>query len=72
LGGAFYALAFLGYVYVLRQIPLSLAQPVITAGVSAITALIAVMYFRESMALENWIGLVLICVGMFFLFVGRT
>jgi multidrug transporter EmrE-like cation transporter len=72
IGAIFYSAAFIGYVYVLRLIPLSLAQPVITAGVSAVTALVAVMYFRESMAFANWIGLALVCVGIFFLFWGRT
>lgn len=70
-GAFFYSAAFLGYIYVLRLVPLSLAQPVITAGVSAVTALVAVTLFRESMVLANWIGLTLICVGIFFLFWGR-
>ena len=72
IGALFYSAAFLGYVYVLRLVPLSLAQPVITAGVSAITALIAVSVLRESMVPANWIGLALICLGVFFLFWGRT
>jgi multidrug transporter EmrE-like cation transporter len=72
IGAVFYSAAFLGYIYVLRLVPLSLAQPVITAGVSAVTALVAVMLFREQMALANWIGLTLICAGIFFLFWGRT
>jgi multidrug transporter EmrE-like cation transporter len=72
IGAVFYSAAFLGYIYVLRLVPLSLAQPVITAGVSAVTALVAVMLFREQMALSNWIGLTLICAGIFFLFWGRT
>jgi multidrug transporter EmrE-like cation transporter len=71
-GGVFYAAAFLGYIYVLKLIPLSLAQPVITAGVSAVTAVIAVMFFREQLLLTNWLGLVLICTGIFFLFLGRA
>jgi len=72
IGAVFYSAAFLGYIYVLRLVPLSLAQPVITAGVSAVTALVAVMLFREQMALANWIGLTLISAGIFFLFWGRT
>jgi drug/metabolite transporter (DMT)-like permease len=71
-GAIFYSAAFIGYIYALRLAPLSLAQPVITAGVSAVTALVAVIYFRELMAFVNWIGLALICVGVFFLFWGRT
>jgi multidrug transporter EmrE-like cation transporter len=68
IGAVFYSAAFLGYIYVLRLVPLSLAHPVITAGVSAVTALVAVMFFREQMLLANWIGLTLICAGIFFLF----
>jgi multidrug transporter EmrE-like cation transporter len=70
-GGFCYFLAFLGYIYLLRLIPLSLAQPVITAGVSVVSTLIAVMYIKESMSLINWSGLLLICSGIFLLFSGR-
>jgi len=70
-GAAFYSAAFFGYIYVLRLAPLSLAQPVITAGVSAVTALFAVTFFREQMLLVNWGGLILISAGIFFLFWGR-
>ncbi len=72
IGGVFYATAFLGYIYVLRIVPLSLAQPVITVGVSAVAVLFAVVFFREPILLANWIGLILICLGIFFLFLGRT
>lgn len=72
IGAVCYSAAFLGYIYALRIVPLSLAQPVMTAGVSAVTVLFAVMIFREPMALANWIGLVLVCLGVFLLFWGRT
>ena len=72
IGGGFYSAAFLGYILVLRLVPLSLAQPVITAGVSAVTALVAVTFFREQIQLTNWLGLALICTGIFFLFWGRN
>ena len=72
LGGLAYAAAFFGYVYTLRTIPLSLVQPTITAGASVLTALIAVWFFRESMSALNWIGLVLVCGGIFLLFLGRV
>jgi len=71
-GAVFYATAFVVYIYVLRIVPLSLAQPVVTTGVSVVTVLSAMVIFRESMAFINWIGLVLICVGIFFLFLGRA
>lgn len=72
IGAIFYAASFVGYIYALRLAPLSLVQPAITAGVSAVTALVAVMFFREQMLLPNWIGLILICAGIFFLYWGRT
>lgn len=72
IGGICYSAAFLGYIYVLRFVPLSLAQPVITAGVSLVTALIAVFFFREQMLPLNWAGLSLVCFGLFFLFFGRN
>lgn len=72
IGGSCYAMAFVGYIYTLRLVPLSLVQPVITAGVSVITCLFAVLAFREQMSLINWTGLTLVCVGMGFLFWGRV
>ena len=72
IGAFFYSAAFLGYIYVLRVVPLSLAQPVITAGVSAVTVFAAMILFREVMTLVNWIGLAFVCAGIFFLFWGRT
>jgi multidrug transporter EmrE-like cation transporter len=71
-GAVFYSVAFLGYIFVLRLVPLSLAQPVITAGVSAVTALVAVFFLREQIQLVNWIGLILISAGILFLFWGRA
>ena len=72
IGGGFYALAFLGYIWALRIVPLSLAQPAITAGVSALTALVALLVLDESITLVNWIGLSFICLGVVFLFWGRA
>jgi len=72
IGGVFYGAAFVGYIYTLRLVPLSLAQPVITAGVSVLTALVAVYVLREQMGFMNWAGLAFICAGMLLLFWGRT
>lgn len=72
IGGMAYAAAFLGYIYTLRTVPLSLVQPTITAGVSVFTALVAVWFFKESMSVVNWAGLTLVCAGVFLLFVGRV
>lgn len=72
IGGAFYSAAFIGYIYALRIVPLSLAQPVITVGVSVVTILAATLLFREQMAVSNWLGFAFICLGIFLLFWGRT
>ncbi|MDJ0740702.1 MAG: hypothetical protein QNJ91_13380 [Gammaproteobacteria bacterium] len=72
LGGMAYAAAFVGYIYTLRTVPLSLVQPTITAGVSVFTALVAVWFFKEPMSALNWAGLLLVCSGVFMLFVGRV
>lgn len=71
IGGMCYSAAFLGYIFVLRIVPLSLAQPVITAGVSLVTAFVALIFFREQILPLNWIGLLLVCLGIVFLFWGR-
>lgn len=71
-GGFCYAAAFLGYIYVLRIVPLSLAQPVITVGVSVVTVFVAAIFLRETVALLNWVGLCFIAVGIFLLFWGRV
>jgi drug/metabolite transporter (DMT)-like permease len=71
-GGFLYGFAFIGYIYVLRLVPLSLAQPVITAGVSIVTAFIASIFFREQILPLNWTGILIVCLGIFFLFSGRS
>jgi multidrug transporter EmrE-like cation transporter len=72
LGAICYAAAFALYALALQKVPLSLAQPVITGGASVVTALLAAMILKESMALTNWLGLLLVCVGIYLLFLGRS
>lgn len=72
LGAVFYAAAFVGYILVLQKVPLSLAQPAITAGVSVVTALLAVAFLGESMSAHNWVGLLLVCAGIYLLFLGKV
>jgi multidrug transporter EmrE-like cation transporter len=71
-GGLFYAMAFFSYIYTIRIIPLSLVQPSVTAGVSVITVTVAVVFFREYMSATNWLGLILVCTGIFLLFMNRS
>ena len=72
LGVSAYFVAFIGYIYALRTVPLSLVQPTITAGASVLTALIAFWFFKESISWVNWLGLLLVCTGIFLLFWGRV
>ena len=72
LGGIAYVAVFFGYVYVLRTVPLSLVQPTITAGASVLSVLAAVWFFKEAMSTLNWAGLLLVCMGIFMLFLGRV
>jgi multidrug transporter EmrE-like cation transporter len=71
LGGLSYAATFAFYALALQRVPLSLAQPVITGGASVVTALLAVAVLHETMAVWNWFGLILVCVGIYLLFLGR-
>lgn len=66
-----YAASFGAYALALQKIPLSLAQPAITAGVSILATLVAVALLGETMSAANWIGLALICVGIALLSAGK-
>jgi multidrug transporter EmrE-like cation transporter len=72
LGGVCYAATFGLYALALQKVPLSLAQPVITGGASVVTAVLAAMVLKETMGLVNWLGLLLVCSGIYLLFFGRT
>ena len=71
LSAFFYGVAFIFYIYALKNISLSYVQPVVTAGVSVLCVLAAVFIFGETVLLANWIGLILICFGIYMLGVGR-
>jgi len=72
LGGTCYAATFALYAIALQKSPLSLAQPVITGGASVVTALLSVLFLKESMGPTNWLGLTLVCLGIYLLFLGRV
>ena len=71
LGGVCYAATFALYAVALQKVPLSLAQPVITGGASVVTAVVSVWLLRESMEVVNWLGLVLVCLGIYLLFLDK-
>jgi len=72
LGALCYGLTFALYALSLQKVPLSLAQPVITAGTSLVAVIMAVVLLEERMATANWIGVLLVCLGVYFLFYGRA
>lgn len=72
LGAACYGATFALYALALQKVPLSLAQPVITGGASVLTAVLSVMLLKEAMGLINWFGLLLVCSGIYLLFLGRA
>jgi multidrug transporter EmrE-like cation transporter len=49
-----------------------MAQPIITGGASVVTALLSVFLIKETMGLASWLGLVLVCAGIYLLFYGRA
>ena len=67
-----YAASFGAYALALQKIPLTLAQPAITAGVSIMSTLAAVTMLHETMSKANWCGLVLVCVGIALLSAGKS
>jgi multidrug transporter EmrE-like cation transporter len=71
LGGLCYAATFAFYAIALQKVPLSLAQPVITGGASVVAALLSVLLLREALSPVNWLGLGLLCAGLYLLFAGR-
>jgi drug/metabolite transporter (DMT)-like permease len=67
LGGAFlYALATGVWLYVLSKLPLSVAYP--SQSLSYVfAAFIALLLFKETIGTSQWIGMVLIIVGVYFI-----
>jgi multidrug transporter EmrE-like cation transporter len=72
LGATCYAATFGLYALALQRVPLSMAQPIITGGASVVTALLSVFLIKETMGLASWLGLVLVCAGIYLLFYGRA
>ena len=72
LAALLYVTSFGAYALALQKIPLTLAQPAITAGVSIMSTLVAVTVLHETMSKANWCGLVLVCVGIALLSMGKN
>lgn len=63
-GAFFYFFSFVAYAYAIRVLPLSFVQPIVTAGVTLLVSLLAVVIFKESIHGLHLLGLVLILAGL--------
>lgn len=63
-GAFFYFFSFVAYAYAIKVLPLSFVQPIVTAGVTLLVSLLAVILFKESIQGLHLLGLGLILVGL--------
>lgn len=59
-----YGLSFITYAITLRHLPVSIAQPAITALAIAMTAVAGFVLLDESLSLLRVLGLVLVVIGV--------
>lgn len=59
LGGLFYVLSFGIYAYALKMFSLSKISPVMTIGTMLLVVLAGILFFRESLALRQIIGVLM-------------
>ncbi|MCS7206269.1 MAG: SMR family transporter [Leptospiraceae bacterium] len=64
LGILSFGLAFLFYRYVLKEIPLSIAYPIMTTSGFAVVLLVSRFLFHEKLALVQWIGIGFLILGI--------
>jgi multidrug transporter EmrE-like cation transporter len=62
LGG--YGVSFVSYIYALKDLPLSLLQPAVTAGVTLLVSIIAITFFHEVIHAARFVGLIFIFMGL--------
>ena len=56
----------------MNAIDLNSRCAVITGGASVVTAIVSVMLLKENMGTVNWLGLLLVCTGIYLLFSGKA
>lgn len=63
-GVFFYGVAFVAYAVSLRQLPLHVAQPIMTSGAILIVALYAFTISKETPSISSLLGVLLIVSGV--------
>ncbi len=64
LGLILYGATFLLYAAALHRLPLNVVHPVMTSGTIALVAIMAAVFFKESMPLSTIAGIGLVMVGV--------
>ncbi len=67
LGYGCYAVSFLIYTIVITKFDLGLIIPLLSGIVNVLIFIVAIIVFKESFTCSSIIGLVLICLGVFFM-----
>ena len=65
-GIAAFAVSSVFWLVVLSRMDLSLVYPLVSIGY-IVTAIFSSIYFGETVSLVRWIGIITICVGVFFI-----
>jgi multidrug transporter EmrE-like cation transporter len=64
LGVACFAANLLCYMYALQKLPISIAYPIMVTAGFAIIVVVAGLYLHERLVVSQWLGVVLILVGV--------
>ena len=59
-----FAANLLCYMYALQRLPISVAYPIMVTAGFAIIVVVAGIYLHERLAVSQWIGVVMIMVGV--------
>ena len=65
-GFLFYAVSSILWMFVLSKVDLSLAYPMLSFGY-VLVLIISKIFLNETITLERWLGVLLICIGIIFL-----
>ena len=60
----FYAIAFLAYALSLKELPLHIAQPIMTAGAIVLVSAFSFTFGREEFSFSSLLGIALVIAGV--------
>jgi len=66
-----YAISMIFWLGALSQLDVSFMYPMLSLGY-VLTALLAMTFLGEHVTLERWIGIILILIGVYFVFCSKT